>query len=107
MRKAHSDLARNSGAEPGTPLPLMSFDHAILAAACAPGANVLAVWLRSALLESLVRQGLLTPLGDGDQLEDNDFEVAATFPIGDLNQLDMQAFIQQFRKASETKCSRS
>ena len=65
----------------------------LLADACGPGANVFAIWLRSALLEMVLRQGLLAPWQRGDQL-------AATFPISRLDQFDGGAFLEQLRNHS-------
>jgi hypothetical protein len=67
--------------------PGASFDIALLAEACGPGADVFAVSLRVALLEAMVSQGLLA-------LDEAVFDFAATFPIGNLDQFDPDEFLQ-------------
>jgi hypothetical protein len=68
-------------------VPGASFDIALLAEACGPGADVFAVWLRVALLKAMVSQGLLA-------LDEAVFDFAATFPIGHLNQFDPDEFLR-------------
>jgi len=72
-----------------------SIDIRLLARACRPEANVLAVWARCALLGILVRQGLLTSWQRGTQLGEAVFEVAAIFPIPGVDRFDPDVFLQQ------------
>jgi hypothetical protein len=66
----------------------------LLAELCAPGAKVMAVWFRSALITMLLHQGLLEGWRDGNTLLERVFEVAASFPLpkGPEN-VDPDAFV--------------
>ena len=70
----------------------------LLAEVCSPGANVMAVYARSILLDVLVGQGLLAPWQHGARLDDAVFNVAATLPIPKLDLFDSDAFLQRLRE---------
>ncbi len=91
MSKIRAEFLGNRQPEPG----LIGIDISLLAQACSPEANLLALWARGALLGILVDQGLLTSWQDGTQLDDAVFEVAATFPIPGLDRFDADALLQQ------------
>lgn len=95
MRETHAEFLGNREPELGGQQPAIGICVSLLAQACSPGANVLAVWARSALLGILVHQGLLTSWQRGTQLDDAVFDVAATFPIPGLDRFDPDAFLQQ------------
>jgi hypothetical protein len=95
MHEARAESVGNREADVATQPPAIAWDVAVLAGACGPGANVFAVWARSALLEMLVHQGLLTPWERGTQLDDAVFDVAATFPIPGVDRFDPDAFLQR------------
>jgi hypothetical protein len=78
------ELIRQSSAQS----PGASFDIALLAGACAPGADAFAVSFRVALLEGLVGQGLLV-------LDEAVFDFAATFPIPRLDKFDPDEFLRR------------
>jgi hypothetical protein len=84
--KLSTEFAENPPAGVAQP-PAFSIDIALLAGACGPGADVFAVSLRSALLEGLVRQGLLV-------LDDGVFDFAAGFPIPSLDRFAPDKFLQ-------------
>jgi hypothetical protein len=77
---------------PGTAISV-----SLLAQACSPGANVLAVWARGTWLGILVHQGLLTSWQHGTQLDDVVFDAAATFPMPGMDRFDSDAFLRQLR----------
>jgi hypothetical protein len=58
-----------------------SVDLKLLADLCDPHANVLAVWFRAALIEILLREGLLDRWWEGNSLTDRVFEITASFPL--------------------------
>ncbi len=66
------------------------------ARACAPGANLPAVWLRHTQLRALYRHGQLAQWQHGTTLDDVVFRVAAKIPMRGTT-LDSQAFIDQLR----------
>ena len=53
----------------------------LLAGLCDPHANVLAVWFRAALIETLHREGRLDRWRQGDSLTERVFEITASFPL--------------------------
>ncbi len=71
-----------------------SIDVALLAKACAPGANVIAVSLRTALLDAMASQGLLAPWHRSAGLDQAVFNAAATFPIPALDRFDANDFVR-------------
>lgn len=80
-----------------------SIDPKIFAAVCSPGANVMALWYRASMLGVIVQQtGLLAPELP-DDARDVVFNVAARFPIKQMEPgivydglpLDVQAFVEQ------------
>jgi hypothetical protein len=84
------ELTKRAQAQVG-PAQSASFgiDARLLASVCSPGANVLAVSTRGALLDSLAQQGLLAP---PDAVA---FDVAATFPIPRMDRFNPDDFIRQ------------
>jgi hypothetical protein len=69
----------------------------LMATACSPGADVGAVWLRSAMLSLMVKQGVLADWRDGTQLDDGAYRVAATMPLSGF-QFDPTAFVRRLRE---------
>ena len=53
----------------------------LLASLCNPNADVLAVWFRATLVETLLQQGQLDRWREGNSLRERVFEVAAGFPF--------------------------
>jgi hypothetical protein len=100
MLRVQADFPANIET-PGAPQQSsIGIDASLLADACGPGAHVFAIWLRSTLLEMMLRQGALAPWQRGDQLDASVFDVAATFPISRLDQFDGGAFLEQLRGRS-------
>jgi hypothetical protein len=95
MRETSAEFLRNREPELGGQQPAIGICTSLLARVCSPEGNVLAVWARSALLWTLVHQGLLTAWQRGTQLDDAVFDVAAAFPIPGLDRFDQDAFLQQ------------
>jgi len=60
---------------------------------CEPGADVMAVWFRAALVYAVLSQGSLDSWREGDTLRDKVFETAAGFPIPDPRKVDFDAFV--------------
>ncbi len=81
-----AQFVQNSETDIANPLP--SIDVALLAEACATGANVIAVSLRSVLLDAMLGQGLLAPWQRSAGLDQAVFDAAATFPIPVLDRFD-------------------
>ena len=69
----------------------------VMATECSPGADVGAVWLRSAMLGLMVKQGVLADWQHGTQLDDGVYRVAATMPLSGF-QFDPIAFVQRLRE---------
>ncbi len=69
----------------------------LMARACAPGANLPAVWLRHSQLRTLYRQGLLAQWQHGTALDESVFRLAATIPMNGVH-LDHEAFVRQLRE---------
>jgi hypothetical protein len=69
----------------------------LMATACSPGADVGAVWVRSALLGLMVKQGVLADWQHGTQLDDGVYRVAATMPLNGF-QFDPIAFVRRLRE---------
>lgn len=95
IHEMNTELLENRDPKPGGQQTAIGIDASLLAQACNPEANVLAVWARSSLLGILVDQGLLISWQRGTQLDDAVFDVAATFPIPGLDRFDPDAFLQQ------------
>ncbi len=91
--KLLAEFAQSSPKDLNAPAP--SIDVALLARACAPGANVLAVSVRSTLLDLAVSQGLLAPWQQDTLLDQTVFDVAATLPIPRLDRFDPDDFLQR------------
>jgi hypothetical protein len=68
----------------------------LMATACSHGANVGAVWVRSALLGLMVKQGVLADWQHGPQLDEGVYRVAATMPLRGF-QFDPTAFVRRLR----------
>ncbi len=69
----------------------------LMATECSPGADVGAVWVRSALLGLMVKQGVLADWQHGTQLDDGVYQVAATIPLNGF-QCDPVAFARRLRE---------
>jgi hypothetical protein len=69
----------------------------LMATACSPGADVGAVWVRSAMLGLMVKRGVLSDWQHGTQLDDGVYRVAATMPLNGF-QLDPIAFVLRLRE---------
>lgn len=95
MQETRAEFLGNREPEVGGQQSAIGLDIGLLARACRPEANVLAVWARSALLGILVQQGLLASWQRGTHLDDAVFDVAAIFPIPGLDRFDPEAFLQQ------------
>jgi hypothetical protein len=75
-------------------------DLGLLAEQCSPGANVQAVWLRSAVLEMLFSHGVLGQWQPGNEVHDAVFRVAATIPLSGV-ELNPDTFIERLRREAE------
>jgi hypothetical protein len=69
----------------------------LMATECSPGADVGAVWVRSALLGLMVKQGVLADWQHATQLDDGVYRVAATMPLNGF-QIDPIAFVRRLRE---------
>ena len=93
------DKQQNAAEEPSS----IGFSPESLAQECSPGADIFAVWLRTAILELLSQQGLLNPwLRDG-QLDERAFQVAASFPIAGIEQFNPDEFLDQLRAETDLR----
>ena len=79
----------------------VSVDIGLYAEQCSEGADVYAVWLRTALLGVLYKMGMLAPWQQGGELNKAVFQVAATIPIANLNEFNPDAFIASLTGASD------
>jgi hypothetical protein len=71
-----------------------AFSYSVVAQQCNVNSNVVAVFLRAALVHGLVQQGLLESWREGDELHDRVFDIAAAFPLSlGLADVDSQSFI--------------
>lgn len=79
----------------------LGIDARLLAQQCSSGADVLAISFRRAVLEALLKQGLLDDWREGDALRDIVFCAMATFPmqIG-TESFDPNAFVDRLRSTS-------
>ena len=92
--------SENPEAKASKPPSAIGIDSKLLAELCGPGANVLAVFARSILLDVLVGQGVLAPWQRGARLDDAVFDVASTFPMPKFDQFDPDAFLLRLRNPS-------
>jgi hypothetical protein len=69
----------------------------LMATTCSPGADVGAVWVRSALLGLMIKQGVVADWQHGTELDDGLYRVAATMPLSGF-QFDPIAFVQRLRE---------
>ena len=76
LKRVWSFLASEQGGIQGTSVGLK-----LLADLCELNSDVLAVWFRAALVETLLQQGRLDPWREGNSLRGKIFEVAAGFPF--------------------------
>jgi hypothetical protein len=94
-------VAGRQAAEGEASAPAACFDAGLIAQQCSSGADVLAVFFRSALLQPLLRQGMLNDWREGDELHDAVFGAAATFPLQDgIESFDPKAFIERLRSST-------
>jgi hypothetical protein len=75
----------------------VAIETSLMASVCSPGADMGAVWIRSALLGLMLRQGVLADWQRGTGLDDAVYRVAAAIPLNGF-QLDPSAFIQRLRE---------
>ena len=69
--------------------------YRVMSEQCDASSNILAIFLRATLVESLLERGLLEDWRDGAGLRDSVFRVAATFPFSkSLSEVDCGAFVQ-------------
>jgi hypothetical protein len=89
LERVWSFLASEQGGVQGRSVSLK-----LLAGLCASNADVLAVWFRATLVETLAQQGRLSRWREGNSLSGKVFEVAAGFPFpqGPGN-ADLDAFV--------------
>jgi hypothetical protein len=81
--------------------PTMAFDEGLIAQQCSSGADVFAVFFRTALLQPLLRQGILNDWLEGNELRDTVFGAAATFPLQNgVESFDPNAFVERLRSSS-------
>ena len=66
-----------------------------------PEASLGAVWVRTGLLDGLVRTGVLKRWTPGSEYEQRVFEVAANFPIR-VGEFDEEEFLRQLSEGAET-----
>lgn len=90
--KLRAQFLQNSETDIATPPP--SIDVTLMAGACAPGANVIAVSLRSAFLDAMLGQGPLAPWRCSAGLDQAVFNATATFPIPALDRFDANDFVR-------------
>ena len=79
----------------------LGIDARLLAQQCSSGADLLAISFRRAVLEELLKQGLLNDWREGDALHNSVFSAIATFPmqIG-AQAFDPNAFIDRLRSSA-------
>lgn len=86
-----TDRVRPAGAAAST----IGISAKLIAQQCSPGADVLAVSFRTALLQGLLREGMLDDWRDGNELRDTVFDAAATFPLQNgIESFNPNAFIE-------------
>jgi hypothetical protein len=79
----------------------IGFDVGLIAQQCGPGADVLAVFFRTALLQPLLREGMLDDWREGNELRVSVFGAAATFPLQNgIKSFDPKAFIERLRSST-------
>jgi hypothetical protein len=79
----------------------VGFDAGLIAQQCSSGAEVFAVFFRTALLQLLLRQGMLDDWREGDEFRDTVFGAAATFPLQHgIESFDPEAFIERLRSST-------
>ena len=94
LRRVWSLLASMPTADTKAQEGVTSVSLKLFAGLCDPHANVLAVWLRAALIEILLRKGRLDRWRQGDSFTDRVFEVTASFPLPQgLEKADRDALI--------------
>jgi len=70
----------------------------LIAQECSSGADVLAVSVRTALLQTMVKQELLNDWRQGHELRDAVFNTAAAFPLQNgIESFDPNAFVERLR----------
>jgi hypothetical protein len=77
---------------------MMGFSQRLLAQQCSAGADVLAVFWRTSLVNIMVQQGVLDEWREGNELREPVFWGAATFPLPNgLNHFEVAEFIGKLR----------
>src|SRR5262245_60636087 len=81
--------------------PAIGFDAGLIAQQCSSGTDVFDAFFRTALLQQLLRQGMLDDWREGDELRDAVFGAAATFPLQNgIESFDPQTFIERLRSST-------
>jgi hypothetical protein len=93
VRNVWSFLAFERARDTSVQCGAVAINESVVADQCGVNANVLAVFLRATLVDSLREQGLLDSWRDENGLRDIVFEVASRFPISHLLDFDSSAFI--------------
>ena len=76
----------------------LGFDARLISQHCEPGADVIAVFFRAALLQHFFQAGLLDDWREANELSDPVFRVAAIFPMEQgVQGFDPAAFIERLR----------
>jgi hypothetical protein len=78
----------------------VSIDIKLVAPHCSPGADILAVFFRTGILQHMLEQGMLNPWQEGDGFRSIVFDNAATFPLRiGSDGFDPDAFLEQLRSS--------
>lgn len=89
------------GTQHQSSIPNISFDVRLIAQQCSPGANALAVFFRTALLQLLLKEGMLNDWREGDELRDIVFDAVAAFPLQKgIQGFDPNAFVSRLRSST-------
>jgi hypothetical protein len=79
----------------------MGIDVRLIEQRCRAGADVLAVFFRTAVLQKLLKQGLLNDWREGGAFRDVVFRAIATFPLQiGAEGFDPDAFIERLRSGT-------
>jgi hypothetical protein len=100
MGKARAAAGQDKQQEAAEQPSSIGFSPESLAQECSPGADIFAVWLRTAILELLSQQGLLNSWLQDGELDERVFGVVASFPIAGIEQFNPDEFLEELR--SET-----
>lgn len=105
MHEANAALGESYDEAAGTDASAraVGIDTSIVARVCSRGAEVQAVFFRTALIDLMLRMGLLNSWQQDAELGTAVYRVAATIPIASLNGFDPDSFLTMLRDISEPR----